>query len=226
MYWIYLAVFILMVLTPGIIKDPVFLLSEENAEEIAIFLLGIVGFIIFSYKERQLSFNLKEKIKVQKEATITSKDLASSYSYIGEINRKLEILNKISLKLAEAPNMNSAERKKIYKLILDAIKTLSKTDRFTVSFANLNSRVVMEEIGRGNKKLSPEVKKIILNFDKRKNIINANEYAIIRSSKSVNGISAFISIKLKNKQALEDSELLKTLATQALLLWLLTKKRD
>jgi len=226
MYWIYLAVFILMVLTPGIIKDPVFLLSEENAEEIVIFLLGIIGFLIFNYKEKQLSFNLKEKQKVQKEATKTSRDLAHSYSYIGEINRKLEILNDISLKLAETPNMNSTERKYIYKLILDAIKTLGKTDRFTVSFANLNSRIIMKEIGKGNKKLSPEVKKIILNFDKRKNIINANEYAIIRSSKSVNGISAFISIKLKNKQALKDLELLKTLATQALLLRLLTKKRD
>jgi len=226
MYWIYLAVFILMVLTPGIVKCPVFSLNEENTEEIVIFLLGIIGFLIFNYKENQLSFNLKEKQKVQKEATETSKDLAHSYSYIGEINRKLEILNNISLKLAEAPNMNSAEREYIYKLILDAIKTLAKTDRFTIIFANLSSRVIVKEVGKSNKKLSPKVKNLILNFGKRKKIINADDHTIIQSSKNIDGISAFISIRIKNKQALKDLELLKTLATQALLLRLLTKERD
>jgi len=226
MYWIYLAVFILMVLTPGIIKNPIFLLSEENVEEVAIFLLGIIGFLIFNYREKQLFFNLREKWKVQKEATEASKDLTHSYSYIGEINRKLEILNNISLKIAEASEMNSAERKNTYKLILDAIKILARTNRFTIIFADLNSRVITEGIDESNKKLSPEIEDAILKFSRKKKIITADNYIIIQSNKNINGISAFISIQLKNKQALEDLKLLKTLATQVLLLWLLTKNRD
>ena len=208
-----------MVLTPGIIKNPIFLLNEENVEEAVIFLLGIIGFLIFNYKEKQLSLNLKEKLKIQREVNKASKDLTRSYSYIGEINRKLEIVNNISLKLAEVPEINTIRRKRIYKLILEAIKALTKTDRFAISFVNLGSRKIIKEIDKNNKRLPSEVEDLILNFDKRKKIVSTSSYALIKSNKSLNSISAFVSIRIKNRQMPKDLELLQTLATQALLLF-------
>lgn len=224
MYWIYLIIFILMVMVPGIIKNPVFLLSEENAEEAIIFLLGIIGFLIFNYKERQLSFNLKERLKIQKEATKTSKDLTHSYSYIGEINRKLEILNNISLKLAEAPRLTPAKRKRVCDLILKAIKALAKTSQFTVYFANLTSKKILNEIRGENKEFPMGIKNLIFSLRGARNLIEINDYLIIKSAKNINGAHAFIIIKIKGKQASENIKLLQTLATQSLLLFSLSKK--
>ena len=213
-----------MVLTPGIIKNPVFLLSEENAEEAAIFLLGIIGFLIFNYKEKQLSFNLRERLKIQKEANKASKDLTFSYSYIGEINRKLEILNNISLKLAEAPNLTAAKRKDVCNLILEAIKALVKTDKFIIYFADLDSKKILNEVREKNKKFPPEIKNLIFSSKGKRNLIEINDYLIIKSAKNISGAYAFIIIKIKGKQASENMELLRTLATQSLLLFSLSKK--
>lgn len=213
-----------MVLTPGIVKDPFFLLSEENAEEAIIFLLGIVGFLIFNYKEKQLSFNLKEKLKIQREIGKTSKDLAQSYSYIGEINRKLEILNNISLKLAEAPSFTPAKKKKIRDLILEAIKVLSKTNKFVIYFANLNSKKILNEIEGKNKKSFPEIENLIFSLKSERNLIEVNNYLIIKSAKNISGAYAFIVIRIRDKRMLENVELLKTLASQSLLLFSLPEK--
>jgi len=81
MYWIYLTIFVLAVLVPDIVPhgSTVFHLGEEQLEEILIFFLGLGGFLIFRWKEKQSNANLREKIKIQKEASQISKSLTDTY---------------------------------------------------------------------------------------------------------------------------------------------------
>ncbi len=80
MYWIYFILFILAILVPDLVRGQFYFLREENLEELIIFILGIAGFSIFIFKEKQLSVQkIRQKIG-HKKLQQTAKDLVDSYS--------------------------------------------------------------------------------------------------------------------------------------------------
>ena len=81
---------------PEIIVSGVSFFSEERLEIIILFVLGSIGFFLFIIKEKQLIKSQKHRSKIQKDLAMVSKDLTNSYSYIGETNRKLDIIKNIS----------------------------------------------------------------------------------------------------------------------------------
>ena len=92
MYWIYLAIFILIILTPKIIQDGIFFLHEEDIESLIIFFFGLFAFTLYLAKEKALLKVFQEKLHLQKKANTITKDLSDSYSYIGGMNRKFDIV--------------------------------------------------------------------------------------------------------------------------------------
>jgi len=101
MYWIFLIIFIITVLVPDIVRDNFYAISETRSEEILIFLMGAMAFAIFMKNEKQLIFHKKEKEKDKKKIEQTVKDLVESYSYIGEVNRKMDLLMNTALGLSD-----------------------------------------------------------------------------------------------------------------------------
>ena len=73
MYWIYLIIFILAVLTPEIITKDVGPIGQERVEELIIFGLGVISFLVLLIRERQLSKSRNEKTEIQKEKYIIVK---------------------------------------------------------------------------------------------------------------------------------------------------------
>ena len=104
-----------MVFVPDMLRDGFFGLEEETLEELAIFVLGGLGFVFYLIKEKQLANNEKDKTRAQREASRMSKDLTISYSFIGEINRKLEIFKNISLGLPGWSKMTLAREKEAFE---------------------------------------------------------------------------------------------------------------
>jgi hypothetical protein len=92
MYWIFLIIFIIVVLVPDIVRSNFYIISETRLEEVLIFFMGAVAFAIFMKNEQQLLFHKKEKVKDEKKIEQAVKDLVESYSYIGEVNRKMDLL--------------------------------------------------------------------------------------------------------------------------------------
>ncbi|MDP1620133.1 MAG: hypothetical protein Q8M12_04000, partial [bacterium] len=86
MYWLYLIIFIIAVMIPDIFREDYFGIPHEQIEELAIFILGLLGFLFFILKEHQLVVQEKEKKREQRRLQQTARDLIESYSYIGEIN--------------------------------------------------------------------------------------------------------------------------------------------
>ncbi len=146
MYWIYSILFILAVLTPDIVSKGYKSLPETNLEELVIFFFGITGFIVFIFKERKLYFYQKEQEKRKKKLQQTSRDLVDSYSYIGEINRKMEILMQIGLGLADRSNLNKKKEQEIYKSIIEAAGYLIKADCVCLRFVELKNMKILKEI--------------------------------------------------------------------------------
>jgi hypothetical protein len=225
MFWIYLILFILTIFVPSLIpQSGIGFLSEETAEEMAIFLLGTSVFLIFLWKERTLNRKEKERIKIQKEAKLVSKNLSDTYLYIGEINRKLDILKHLVLELPRyASKIISGKEREFFSSIIESVRLLSKSRNFKIVFIDIEAKKIIYEIS-GNKKL--KIKDDLEDIIKRDiNFLNKDKYLIASSTKEIDKICATIIIQKKNKyQKFEDPEILEALASQALLLFVYSRK--
>jgi len=222
MYWIYIIIFILAVLTPEIVNRDVGPIGQERIEGLVIFGLGIISFLVLLLKERQLSKSRNEKTKIQNEANKFFKDLKDSYSYIGEINRKLDILKNIALGLPENSLLTPSKEKEIYDSIIEAVRTLGKTSDFSIRFINMTSNNIEKEI-KGKNNFSANIKNNM--FTNNENCVaEVDKHMIICSPRSIDNISAWIVIAKKKNQISENIEILKALASQSLFLFAFSRK--
>lgn len=217
MYWIYLILFVIIVFVPDIVVGDVYFIGEEKMEELMIFVLGSVIMLLLIFKDKQFKFNLEEKSEIQKNFHETSRDLNNSYSYIGEANRKLEILKNISLKLTSVSGADEEERQRIFIAIRDAVKVLSKTDDFMIKFVDIKKKRVVDDLpGYEPKSHCDTSKNMQVVFENEKSIIKENDCVIVRSVGDMNGIVAVVMFHYDQDGFPEDVELIQTLATQAL----------
>lgn len=221
MYWIYLILFIIAVLVPDIIHGSIYIFSEERFEELLIFLIGMAGFLIFVLKEHQLAIQQREGEKNQKRLYQTSKDLVESYSYIGEVNRKMDILMQIGLGLSDRSELNKHREQEIYSTIIDAADSLMKSECSCIRFINMKNGKVQKEIC--SRKDCEAIKNSELrNMHENINIKKSGNHLIISSLKEINEVKGYLIIlgysKLEEKNP-NNQEILKYLATQALFLY-------
>jgi len=228
MYWIYLTIFIFAVLVPDIVPhgSRLFFLGEEQFEEILIFILGLTGFLLFRFKERQSNVNLKEKIKFQKEVSRTSKSLNDTYSYIGENNRKLDIMKNISNSLLEMSESDSSRGKKFFDELMESIYILGKSKKFVVRFINAKTGETEREI-KSRKRAFFKIgnKEIIKNLERENKSFTENNYHFVITSPRKMGeiVAAIIISKNNQQQKIEDLDILKSLASQSLIAYYYSK---
>lgn len=221
MYWLYLVIFILAVLVPDVVRTDFYFLTETRLEELLIFLLGMAGFLIFIFKERQLFIQKEEKVKSQKRLKQTAKDLVDSYSYIGEVNRKMDILMQVGLGLSDRSEINKKKEKEIYHTIIDAANSLMKAECSHLRFVDIKNRRTKKEINTGdscNKIKNSELAEMGDNV----NIKKKNDYLMASSFKQIDNVKGFLIVEGYNDLEAENAnnqEILKFLATQALFLF-------
>ena len=167
--------------------------------------------------------NMAEKSHFQRQVSRMTKDLTQSYSYIGEINRKLDILEHIAIGYPESSTISTEKQTEIYDSIMGAIQLFGKSDEFTLCFIQKSNFEVIKEI--------KSFSELSLNFSTKKYEENkcyneTDEYIMVTSPKTIDNIFACIVIK-KNKSAkqIEDPEIMKTLAAQALFLFVFMRQR-
>jgi len=217
-YWIYLIIFILAVFIPDLIKHGIFFISEEKTEELAILLLGTMAFLIFFLKEKKLDLYNKERIEIQKELNRILKDLRDSYSYIGEVNRKLDILQNISEEIPGSRALTAEEEKVAYNSIIQAIKILEKTNKFAIRFVNFSADRTEKEI-KGSRNFYTNMENKFLDKKMNGNVAENGNFMAVCTPKSIGNINACIIFLKEKNRILEDPGMLKLLATQALFLF-------
>jgi len=230
MYWIYLIIFVSAILVPDIIpcESKVFFLGEEQLEEIAIFVLGLMGFLIFHWKERQSNVRLTEKIKIQKEAHQISKSLTDTYSYIGETNRKLDIMKTMSMKLLEIPELDLKKEKQFFDTLMESIYILGKSKKFIIRFINTESGKTEKEIKSKRRIFSKVDNMEIIKGLREEQSFTENDYNFVISSprEMKKTIAVIIISKNNQQQKLEDPDMLKALASQSLFIYTYLKCRQ
>jgi hypothetical protein len=114
---VYLSFFVLAVLSPSIYRRNYFGLSETLLEELTIFLFGVAGLITFSWYERGMERREQEKQEMKGEYDRVKGELVESYSYIGSLNRKLDLLKS----LADDASMSAVDAGRIEKELFQAL---------------------------------------------------------------------------------------------------------
>ncbi|MEK9151190.1 MAG: hypothetical protein AAB547_00995 [Patescibacteria group bacterium] len=218
MYWVYLAIFILVIFTPKVIRDGFFFLREEDVEALIIFGFGIFGFMLYLVKEKALLRVFQEKLRLQKKTNTITRDLSDSYSYIGEMNRKFDIVKELIFFLPK----NTAEalangQKETYRSIIQAVKLLSKTEPVSLRFVNMKTKKIEKTVENGSGGLFAHFDGEIL-LASKKTFWEERDCAIARSPYQAKNMLAYI-IFPKVTNRVEDVEVLKILASQALFLF-------
>lgn len=107
---VYLAIFVLAVLSPSLVTHNVFGIDEQHVEELLIFVFGIIGLTTFSVYQHIMERKEKEHETARNEYDRAKRELVESYRYIGAINRQIEVLkrvaNQTSLKIVESDRLS------------------------------------------------------------------------------------------------------------------------
>lgn len=222
MYWIFAALFAIAVLVPDIVRGSVSFLTEERVEEMIIFILGSIAFSTFIINERKIAFQKSEKEKAQKKMSQTVKDLVDSYSYIGEVNRKIDILMGVALGLTERSVLDRKKEKETYESIVTAANFLLKADCSMIRFVNLKTNRTEKEIK------IPECANIsvanndLIRMNEHVNVKKQNGLFIVSSPQTINNVKSYLIIDgydTQEESKPKNTEILKLFASQAIFLY-------
>ncbi len=222
MYWIFFILFAIGVLVPDIIGDGFSFISEERVEEIVLFLLGATGFIIFLFKEKELLSEKREKEINKKRLDETGKDLIESYSYIGEVNRKTDLLIEVMLGLSEGEMLDEKKLKEAYLSIADAANLMLKGENTTLLFFDENEEGNIKEAYDTAKPKFAADKDILKSMGGIVNIKKDRECLIVSSPNKINGVRSYLKVESYSKEEEKkpkNTEILKMLTSQALLVY-------
>ncbi len=227
MYWLFLISFIITVLIPDLVTGNVWFLSETRVEEVAIFLMGILTFAIILKNEQQILFHKKEKEKDEKRIEQTVKDLVESYSYIGEVNRKMDILMGIALGLTDRTTLSQSHEKETYHSIINAANSLLKAELTSLKFVEV-------ETAKTRKEFLPEEGEMVKNevltaMEENVNIKKYKNALIISSHQEMHGVKSYLIIHdydTEEENNPKNMEILKVFASQALFLYSYTHPRQ
>ena len=218
MYWIYLAIFVLIILTPQVIWGGFFLLREEDVEALIIFCFGLLGFLLYLAKEKALLRVFKEKLHLQKKTNIITKDLSDSYSYIGEMNRKFDIVKELIFHLPQHTADTVAKKQRdVYKSIIQAAHLLSKTESVSIRFVDMATKEIKKVAEAGSREMfAPFDGQTLL--ASKKTFWEERGCIVARSPYQTENMVAYI-IFPKATNHVEDRDMFMILASQALLLY-------
>jgi|SRR6185369_300865 len=225
MYWIYLVLFIFIILTPKVIHVGTSFLTEEDLEALVIFGFGILGFLIYIAKEKALLRVFREKLHLQKQTNIITRDLSDSYSYIGEMNRRFDIVKDLIFNFPRnAKNLFDKENPDFYAPILEAARLLARTDAVSLRFVNYRQKNLLKiyegTLPRGVHFDHFDVECLL---SARKYFWEEEGCVVVRSPRSTPELAAYL-IFPKATNRIEDLEVFKILVAEALFLYCIEQK--
>lgn len=161
MYWPYLILLVITLLIPIFVERDWAYLEEDVVEALFILLVSTAGFLIYFLKEKSLLRHIKEKLWIQQKNSAITKDLSQSYSYIGEVNRKLDIVKGLMKKLPPILLSHPDERGSVLWEILDAARLLTQADCVSLRILKANGEWFQLEDTKLRKAFSGVTEKIL-----------------------------------------------------------------
>jgi hypothetical protein len=223
LYWVYIALFVAIVLVPVFVHEGRLLAvkNQQIAEVILIFIFGTLAWFLYYWKYSQAARLQKKNNELQKEALNASKDLSSTYHYIGQINRKLDILRSIVLGLPSSTDISS--KKQDYVSIMEAIEMFSGCKQYLIGFYDHKTGKVLKEIKAGSE-FNPDIERKDC-FKDQSTVLKFDDFYFLRTKQRVYHMCAYAILDKKSLRN-QDIDLIKSLLAQALFLFIYTKEKE
>lgn len=225
MFWLYLIIFSIIVFVPYFIDSPWHGLTEDQTESLLIFVLALGALFLYVASENKFLKQLREKITAQHKHSSTTKDLSESYSYIGIVNRKLEMLKDIILNIPSSEELTEERQKDIYSSICEALSVVNGDDNYIIRFIDMRTSSTLQEI-KGNETYKPFIDNKQLCSVANKEMIEVNDECVATACpRDIDCVRVYIILR-KNTHVKEDPDYIKTMASQALLIYSLAQKQE
>lgn len=215
-----------MVLVPHFVREGYFFssLGQEVTEMFLLFIIGIIHLILYNWAETQAKNFSKEKFDYFKKISETNKDLTSLYTYIGTLNRKIEILRRIILTAPQKALSLKKEKNVSYSSILNAIKLFGDCGGITLGFYYKDTKEICIEVS-SQVGFTSRAEKGGCFLENEKEYAKCGEYSIVRSKQGMQNISAYCILK-RNHIDEQDVELIKAILVQGIFLFLSSKQKN
>lgn len=221
MYWIFLVIFLVIVLVPEFINRDFFSLGQDRLESLVIFTLGVMGFIVYLFTEKEVRLYKGRTQKAMRDFRKTSDDLVTTYGYIGELNRKMEVLKGMADILPDRSYITEKDAKEMDYEILEYINLIVKCTESSVRIIDTKSLKTLKEITLGGTTSSVAENKKLAAMDNM-TFSRENGLVTIASSKIIDSVRSYAIIKqcpddLEKRP--DDIEMVKTLLSHVLLFY-------
>lgn len=212
MYWIYFTFTVLVIVSPVIFNERFETLHGTYWHDISIVALAIIGLILFHFEERRLKKIIQGRRVIQKESRLIFDDLTNAYSYIGEANRKMEIVKNILIKTS---NQIKDEEQNTYTLILEAIRSFSKSHEVTLRFVDIRNNQTLKEVSTDQNVFAAIRNQKIFATEGR--IFEDGPNIFVKNSESIDNIRGVAILKKSHSsQKIEDPSAVQAILAQAL----------
>lgn len=148
MYWLYIILFICSIVVPGFVEAGwiKIIVSREITEIVYIFFFSTLALAIYVIRDYQFVRYQRDATKKQQEVSRLVRELSASYAYIGEVNRKFEILQGVTLDIPELLNEKGENGIKKYFDALRAIRIFSRCRDFVVLLYSSKEEKIMQKL--------------------------------------------------------------------------------
>jgi hypothetical protein len=133
MFFLYLVIFVVIVSTPFIIYDGFWIFTEDETEALLLLFSGVISFLIYRFRDYQVFQNIKDRIRLQRLFARAQRDLSESYSYIGQANRRADIMYEIFSDLSHVTSDDYSNS------IRDALDFLPHAKEYSFRLIDLNT---------------------------------------------------------------------------------------
>ena len=223
---IYLAFFALAILSPSMVRHAVLGLPEEQAEEALIFLFGSAGLICFSWLERWMEKKEEERQIAVTDLEKTRRELASSYEYIGSINRRIDALKKLTNETVGAIGDSERQERELFRSIIAGAAAHVRIQRGGIRFLSLQKLRTIKEytIDSDQAIRVPNRDLLEVHTLKKSHAFihdeNGSDVLIIPSSRNGNESKAFLLLPMSSSTLADiDPDMLRVYADQAEVLY-------
>jgi len=211
----------LSVLTPRIVREGYYLssLGQEATEMTLIFVFGLIGLILYNWNDVRLKRLSKERQECIRSISNTNKDLTFSYTYIGTLNRKLEILKEMILTIFRELSSEHKKSKKLYASLVQSIALFADCQDILVGFYGKKSGRVMYEVSAQSETFEKIEREFCITKNTNTSVIHQEGCVIVKTNQSMKGVSSYCIIKRNNIKD-QDIELIKALLFQGMFLFI------
>lgn len=229
MYWLYVVTFVCVLLVPRFVVEGWLpqVINREVSEIIYIFVFSTLAFVLYIIRDYQWVHQKKELEERRKEGSRLTRELASSYSYIGEVNRRVEILQEVTLDMPELLENGNKEGKNIYHDVLRAIQIFSGCQDFVVILHSPEKKKKYTELCLPNSKTTSIAREInLVDFIGGKKTQFTKEdgthYSVVKASGTISNVYC-LGVFQRNSLRSEVTDLIRPLLMQILFLSVYSK---